>query len=253
MIGIFDSGIGGLSIVAETKKKLPDVPVVYYADSAYCPYGELKADDIKRRARKITTFLIREGVSIVVVACNTATVAAIDYLRAMFNIPFVGIVPAIKPAVAIKQKKIAVLSSDRTSKEALYHDLIDKFGAGSEISTLGSQELIAAIEDNRDDEVLEDLIKKAVASFTSDGGQVIVLGCTHFPLVKNLFEKVLGNKYQVINSGKAVAEQTARVYRNDDPEEVKEDRFYTSGDPGLLQESLKRYINMSSKVKQINL
>ncbi len=253
MIGIFDSGIGGISIAMEIRKKLPGAPIAYYADSAYCPYGELKADAIKRRARKIVTFLIREGASIVVVACNTATVAAIDYLRSIFNIPFVGIVPAVKLAVATKQKKIAVLSSNRTSKETLYHDLIDGLDSESEISTIGSQELIAGIENNKDEEVLEDLIKKAVEPFRSDEIQVIVLGCTHFPLIKNLFEKVLGSKYQVIDSGDAVAKQAACVYKNNNSEEILKDKFYTSGDPGNLQEAIKKYMKMALKVKQINL
>jgi len=207
MIVVFDSGIGGKTLVTEIKKRLPKHQVVFVSDSENCPYGEKPVAEVRKLAlAKLKPFLERTEVAVVVLACNTATVAAIDWLRQSYpKIEFVGMVPALKPAAAVsKNKKIAVLATPLTARSKKYTDLIRKFAKGYRVISVGCKGLAAAIEHN-DESQIEQLLKKYLEPLKRTGVDTVVLGCSHYVLVKSKIQKLLGQKIKVLDSHKAVA------------------------------------------------
>lgn len=216
MIVVFDSGIGGKTVVAEIKRKLPKEKVVFVSDSEHCPYGEKSAEAVRKLVvRKLDEYLDDPRTSVVVIACNTATAAAINWLREKYpNIQFVGMVPALKPAVALSEtKKIAVLATPLTVKSAKYRKLIKDFGRGARVYSIGCKGLARAIEDNRGKEI-EKLLKKYLTPFKSRGVDTVVLGCTHYVLIKSLIEKLMGSGLRVIDSNEAVVARVAALVQS---------------------------------------
>jgi glutamate racemase len=205
-IGIFDSGLGGTSIQKEIKKALPNINIIYLADTKNFPYGNKTFKKLKEIAIENTKYLISKGAKLIVVACNTATVVAIKTLRNTFpNISFVGVEPAVKPAGLIAKKGIIILSSPKATKSVQLKILIQKFVKKVEVINIGSLDLVLAIEQNKGkndiNKILNRIFPKKVLSKTD----VLVLGCTHFPLIKGLIKKHVGPKIKVVDSGAAVA------------------------------------------------
>lgn len=216
MIVVFDSGIGGKTVVAEIKRKLPKENVVFVSDSEHCPYGEKSAEAVRKLVvRKLEEYLEDPKTSVVVLACNTATVAAIDWLRKKYpKTQFVGMVPALKPAGALsKTKKIAVLATPLTVKSAKYRKLIREFGRGARFYSIGCKGLARAIEDNHRKEI-ENLLKKYLTPLKSRGVDTVVLGCSHYVLVKHQIQKLLGKAITVIDSNKAVAARVSSLVQS---------------------------------------
>lgn len=209
MTGVYDSGIGGLSVWKELKALMPEQDYVYVADSAHCPYGDKSTGYIRERACAVVRFLIERGAEAVVVACNTATAAAISYLRSHFTIPFVGMEPAIKPAVlASKTGVVGVLATANTFRGSLYHDTVMKYASGIRIVEKVGWGLVESVERG---EVPSLLIRRYVDEMLDAGADVIVLGCTHFPFLQDEIARVAGPSVRIINPAPAVARQTRRV------------------------------------------
>ena len=192
MIGIFDSGVGGLSVFREIKKILPGERYVYYSDNAHCPYGEKSKEYIIGRARDITDFLISKGADVIVVACNTATAAAIKTLRSEYSIPFIGMEPAIKPAAQLTRTGIVgVLATAGTLKADKYKDTRGKYADDVTVVEHIGQGFVELVESGQTSGTkAESIVIESVEPLLDAGADTIVLGCTHYPFLSETISKV---------------------------------------------------------------
>jgi glutamate racemase len=201
MIGIFDSGVGGLSVFREVRKLLPEESYIYYSDNAHCPYGEKSVEYIIGRAREITSFLIGKGAEIIVVACNTATAAAISTLRAEFPIKFIGMEPAVKPAVkSTKTGVVGVLATAGTLKADKYLHTREKFSEGVKIVEHIGHGFVELVEKGcLTGNEAENIVKESLKPLLDEGADRIVLGCTHYPLLRSKIMKYFGETIHLVN------------------------------------------------------
>ncbi len=211
-IGIFDSGIGGLSVVAPIRALLPDESLIYVADSAHCPYGEKADDYLRERAVAIAGLLLDLGCKAIVVACNTATVATVRMLRERLTIPVVGIEPAVKPAAAATRSGvIGVLATRATLRSDHYRDLLARHAADLRVLSEACPGWVEAVEQGRlDGPETEALVERHVRPLVAAGADTLVLGCTHFPFLRPLVERVAGPGIAVLDTGEPVARQLRR-------------------------------------------
>lgn len=212
-IGIFDSGIGGTSIWKEIQKLLPNENTIYLADSKNAPYGAKSKEEILEFSIKNTELLLQKKCKLIVVACNTATTNAIDYLRANYKVPFIGIEPAIKPAaLRTKTKKIGILATKGTLSSSLFHSTSKMFAEGITVleqEGTGLVELIEAGEINS--KTTTELLKRYIDPMLAEDIDCLVLGCTHYPYLIPVLRKLLSQRITIIDSGEAVARQTNAI------------------------------------------
>jgi glutamate racemase len=219
MIGIFDSGVGGMSVLREVRKILPDQPVIYYADSAHCPYGEKSKEYIIGRARFITETLMAKGASVIVVACNTATAAAIAALRQEYpQTPFIGMEPAIKPAaLRTRTGVVGVLATAGTLKAQKYIDTREQYSEGIKVVEHIGQGFVELVEKGiLTGPEAEKTISASLKPLLDEGADVIVLGCTHYPFLTQTIQKAAQTSHperdiQIIDPAPAVAKQLLKV------------------------------------------
>ena len=257
-IGVFDSGVGGLSILKAIHAIMPDVNTIFFADQAHVPYGSRSLQEIKELSVSITDFLIKTGAEIIVVACNTASAAALRHLRQVFpDYPFVGMEPAVKPAAQLtKSGKVGVLATPATFQGDLYNSLVEKYGAGIEIYQDTCPGLVKEIEEgnlNRDSHT-ETILRKAIMPMIDAGIDTIVLGCTHYPFTIPLIEEIAHNRITVIDPSIAVARQTKRMFEQHNlAKQNSRNRsriFITSGDPESFKTKLPIFIPEEYPVNQ---
>lgn len=212
-IGIFDSGAGGLSVLKEIIKICPTESVVYFADTANCPYGSKSAETIIAFSKKIVEFLLEQRCKIIVVACNTATAAAIDFLRANYSTPFIGMEPAIKPAALnTKTKNIGVLATAGTFKGKLYIETSNKYASGVNVCYQIGEGLVELVEStSTETPQAESLIRKYVEPMIQCNIDHLVLGCTHYPFLIDTIRKVIPQGVQIIDPAPSVAKQCLHV------------------------------------------
>ena len=213
MIGVYDSGMGGLSVLKELTSLMPGEDFTYFSDDAYCPYGPKDPDFIRERASIISQELIKDGAEMIVVACNTATAAAIGFLREKYPVPFVGMEPAIKPA-AINSRTgvIGVLATQGTFKGSLYHSTLEKLPENVRIIECVGEGLVETVEKGiLEGQEVEALIHKCIDPMLAAGADHIVLGCTHYPFLKPVIEKIAGAGVTVVNPAPAVARQAEKI------------------------------------------
>lgn len=244
MIGIFDSGVGGLSVFREIRKLLPEERYVYFSDNAHCPYGEKSKEYIIGRARTITDFMLQEGADIIVVACNTATAAAIKTLRTEYPISFIGMEPAVKPAAAITRTGvIGVLATAGTLKADKY---LSTKGLHAEDVTVVEhigQGFVELVENGiTTGPKAEVIIMESLEPLLDAGADTIVLGCTHYPFLKDTIVKVAasltpGRNVTVIDPAPAVAKHLHEVmeHANIIKREGYSLSLHASGDDSLLR------------------
>ena len=216
-IGIFDSGIGGLSIAQEIAKHLPHERFIYFADTAHVPYGPRNDQNIRELTAQAIEWLYRKGCKVAVVACNTASAFSLDYLREHYgdNFPIIGLVPALKHAVLqSKSKTVAVLATPATFRGQLIKDVVDKFAQPSGVTVIPVTclDLVPFVESGAQMSAaclatLKDILQPVV----DQGADYLVLGCTHYPFLKIAIQSIFGQKLTLIDSGLAVARQTARI------------------------------------------
>jgi glutamate racemase len=208
-IGVFDSGVGGLSVLKHIQDLLPNEQLRYVADSRYAPYGNKTVAEIQARCFTLADFLIAQGAKVLVVACNTATAAAIDALRERYTLPIIGMEPAVKPAAEASQNGIiGILATVGTLKSAQFAALLESYGRNVEVVTQACPGLVECIERGEvDSPATRDLIKQFCAPLLAEGADTVVLGCTHYPFVRALISDVLGPKVSLVDTGAAVAKQ----------------------------------------------
>lgn len=212
-IGIFDSGIGGLSIWKEIITLLPNENTIYLADSKNAPYGQKSQQEIIDLCVKNTELLLKKGCKIIVVACNTATTNAIGFLRKNYDVPFVGIEPAIKPAaLKTKTNKIGILATKGTLNSELFSKNAEKFRSNIKIIEQIGEGLVPLIETGKINSIaLDILLKKHLSNLVRQDIDYLVLGCSHYPFLIPQIKKIIGKKIKIIDSGEAVAKQTRVV------------------------------------------
>lgn len=245
MIGIFDSGTGGLSVFREIYRLLPEERYIYYSDNANCPYGEKSREYIIDRARSITSFLIGQGADIVVVACNTATAAAISTLREEFPICFIGMEPAVKPAAQTTATGVVgVLATAGTLKATKYIDTREKWAHDVKIVEHIGQGFVELVENGTvSGEEAEAVVEKSVRPLIDAGADTIVLGCTHYPFLSDTIRKVAGKPINLIDPAPAVAKHLLDIMKENGL--IRKDGFsmdlHSSGDISILK---KTYSNL---------
>ncbi|MBD0778602.1 glutamate racemase [Maribacter sp. ANRC-HE7] len=212
-IGVFDSGVGGTSIWKEINALLPHEDTIYLADSKNAPYGERTKEEIVQLSIKNTEFLLGKGCKLIVVACNTATTNAIDYLRAQYQVPFIGIEPAIKPAaLQSKSKKVGVLATKGTLSSLLFHSTVGNLAEGIRIYEQVGTGLVPLIESGKaNSPETKALLEAYLRPMVTAGIDYLVLGCTHYPYLIPLLKEILPAHIQIIDSGEAVARQTKAI------------------------------------------
>lgn len=216
-IGVFDSGVGGISVLRELRALLPQEDFVYYADSGHCPYGGKPRAEIQARACAITETLLERGAKLVVVACNTATIAAVEHLRATYPVAFVGMEPAIKPAVAqTRSGVVGVLATGAALAGEKFHKLLAAHARDVRIITQPCPGLVECVEsgDLEGPQTLA-LVQRYVEPLLAQGADMLVLGCTHYPFLRPLIQRIAGNGVSLIDTGAAVARQTQRLLQRD--------------------------------------
>ena len=228
MIGIFDSGVGGLSVFREIRKLLPEESYIYYSDNAHCPYGEKTKEYITDRAREITDFLLSKGAEIIVVACNTATAAAISTLRDEYEVPFIGMEPAVKPAASkTKSGTVGVLATAGTLKAEKYLTTRGKYAEEVRFVEHVGEGFVELVERGAiKGEEAEVIVRRSLLPLLEAGADTIVLGCTHYPFLAETIAKVASEfcperEISIIDPAPAVAKhlmeimEEHRLIRND--------------------------------------
>ena len=208
-IGVFDSGVGGLSVLKHIHAHLPHENLLYFADSLYAPYGNKTPEFIIERATYIADFLIEKRAKALVVACNTATAAAISHLRHHYSLPIIGMEPAVKPAAAAtKTGVVGVLATVGTLKSAQFAALLEHYGQNIEVVTQACHGLVERVERGElNTGITRKLVRQYVEPLLGAGADTIVLGCTHYPFVRDLIAEVAGEGVALVDTGSAVARQ----------------------------------------------
>ncbi|MDQ2903581.1 MAG: glutamate racemase [Ktedonobacteraceae bacterium] len=217
-IGVFDSGAGGLTILSALRQRLPHEDYIYIGDTAHCPYGVRSDSEIADLSIQACRFLIEQGAKLIVVACNTASQAALNTLRATLPVPFVGVVPAVKPAArATRKGRVGIAATNQAARATYLRQLIDEFAEGIQVYAIGCPELVTLVElGELDGPLVEETVRQALHPLLVEDVDVIVLGCTHFPAMRAVIERVAGSQVQIIDSGVAIARRTQAVLDTDD-------------------------------------
>jgi len=249
-IGVYDSGVGGLSVLLPLRELLPNVEVIYAADQAWCPYGPRSAEVIRERAFAVTDVLVKRGSGAIVVACNAASTAALGALRTRYpEVPFIGMEPAVKPAAAQTQTgHVGVLATVATAQGERLARLIDRFGRGVTVHVHVPEGLVELVEAGAgESDASAALLAPVLHQWMEAGVDTVVLGCTHYPFARKTIERLLGNRAEVIDPGPAVARQTARVLAHRAQRVAMHvvtsqarTVFLTSGDPHALRSAIRR-------------
>jgi len=225
-VGFFDSGVGGLSVERVFMRLCPSAEVYYVADWAYCPYGEKPESVILDRAHQLTRRLLDRGCRVIVVACNTATAVAIDVLRATYDVPFVGMEPAVKPAALhSKTGVVGILATPNTFNGRLFKTTVARFGAGIRMVTAAGVGFVELVESGQaESEAAERAVRAVLAPLLSEPIDHLVLGCTHYPFLKTVIARVAGPGVTVVDPSEAVARQALAVLETVRP--VQTDQSY---------------------------
>ncbi len=211
-IGVFDSGIGGLSVLRHIRAALPTAPLLYVADSGHVPYGDKTPDYIRERSLHIAQFLLSQGAATIVIACNTATAAAAATLRERFAVPIVGMEPAVKPAVAATRTGVVgVLATVGTLESARFAALLEQYAGSVEIVTQACPGLVEQVEAGAlDTDATHALLERYTKPLLARGADTLVLGCTHYAFLSSAITSVVGSGVTLIDTGAAVARQVVR-------------------------------------------
>jgi len=247
MIGLFDSGIGGLSVWREIARQLPQHNTLYVADQAHVPYGPRPLEEVRAFSEGIARFLLDEGADVIVIACNTASAAALRPLRETFpDAPFVGMEPAVKPATEHTATGIVgVIATPATFQGELFAALLQRFATDVRVLTGVCPGLVEQIEAGAlEAPETEAILRRCLAPLLAAGIDQLVLGCTHYPFVRPLIERIVGPGVEVIDPAPAVARQTGRVLAQRGlslaPQSRGEHIFATTGDPAAFGAQIER-------------
>jgi glutamate racemase len=246
-IGIFDSGIGGLTVLNEALRIMPNEEYIYYADTFNVPYGTKSKEEVKSLNYNIVEFLNRQGIDALVIACNTATSIAINDLRKKYKFPIIGMEPAIKYALEkYGDKRVLALATPLTLKEEKYKQLISKVDYECKVDSLAMPELVEFAEnDIFDEDIVYNYFKQKLAAFDMDKYSVIVLGCTHFLYYKKVLETIVPKEISVVDgNGGTVRNLKNTLERNKVPSNKGKVTFYQSAKEGIRKARFDKYMKL---------
>ena len=257
-IGVFDSGVGGLSVLRAMRELMPEEPVIYFGDQGHVPYGPRPLEQVRDFSEAITRFLLDQDAKLIVVACNAASAAALHYLRERFpEVSFVGMEPAVKPAVEFTRSGfVGVLATPATFQGALYASVLERFANGAQVLQDTCPGLVGQIEQgDLDGEATRGILENALRPMLDRGIDTVVLGCTHYPFVIPLIEQIVGENVRVIDPAPAVAKQAKRLLEasgiKNQMGERAQVRFYTSGNVNSLVSLLPKLLDESGSVESV--
>ena len=253
-IGVYDSGVGGLSVLRAIHSRLPNEATLYFADQAKVPYGERPLEEVRQLAEGVTRMMMSQGVKLIVIACNTASAAALKHLRALYpEFPFVGMEPAVKPAAEqTLSGKVGVLATPSTFQGELYASVVERFGKDVQIFEATCLGLVKQIERGYLHTYLtRSILQQAIQPMLAEGVDTLVMGCTHFPFVIPLIQQIAGENVRVIDPAPAIARQTERVliqqYLLRTSSAKLSHRYLTSGDPTRFSRLLEQLLGIRAK------
>jgi len=256
-VGIFDSGIGGLTVLRELRALLPGASFLYLADQAWVPYGERTLQEVRERSIRVVEELLGRGAVLVVVACNSASAAALHPLRARFpGTPFVGMEPAVKPAAALTGRGVVgVLATDATFQGVLYASVVDRHAGGVRIVEQAGAGLVDLIERG---EIAGPEVRRLLTAYLEpmqrEGIDTLVLGCTHYPFLIPVIEEILGAGVRLVDPSAAVARQVARLLGRPRPAgTVGSVEYFTTGDAATFTAQLRRLVGGDPQIHGIEL
>jgi glutamate racemase len=255
VIGIFDSGVGGLSVWRQVAERLPDEGLACLADQAHVPYGPRPLDEIRVFSEAITRFLLRQGCRIIVVACNTASAAALKSLRTTFpEVPFVGMEPAVKPAAqSTRTGKVGVLATPATFQGELFASVVERFAGGVHLINQVCPGLVEQVEAGRLDTPDTDaLLRHYLTPMMQAGVDTIVLACTHYPFLAPAIRRIAGPTVQVIDPAPAIARQVQRIMEQrgwHSESSAPRRLFYTTGDVATFARTLDQLVGVRGAVQ----
>jgi glutamate racemase len=256
-IGIFDSGVGGLSVLREIRNQYPGEDLIYIADQIHVPYGTRSRQQVLEFSEGIIRFLIQEGVKIIVLACNTASAVALAHLRKKYpDLPFVGMEPAVKPAAEeTSTGVVGVLATPTTFQGDLYASTVEKFARGVKVLQDTCPGLVDQIESGKVDHPrTREILQKALDPMLEQNVDKVVMGCTHYPFVIPIIEEIVGDQVRVIDPAPAVARQTGRLLESFNLEVNGENGsvvFHSTGDPVKLAENISDLIGIKTIVGEL--
>jgi glutamate racemase len=257
-VGIFDSGVGGLSVAAEIRRALPAEDVLYVADTAYAPYGDRPLEEVRERALAIGRYLQAAGAKLLVTACNTATAAALERLREVLTIPVVGLEPAVKTGVALTQnRKVGVMATAGTLKSERFARLVRAHARGVEVVAQPCPGLADLIEEGHlDDAALRGCLEELTQPLKRAGVDTVVLGCTHYPFVSGPLARILGPRVELVDSAPAIARRTDQLLKDAGQRASAGPasfRFVTTGDPDRVGTVVRRLWNEPVEVAGVSI
>jgi glutamate racemase len=257
-VGIFDSGAGGLTVLHECLVTLPDEDFLYLGDSARCPYGPRPHAEIRRFAHEIASYLEQEGVKLIVAACNAATSAALPALQEALRVPIVGVlVPEAHAAVqATRNRRIGLLATEATVASGRYEEIIHALDAGVDVVSVACPRLVPLIEAGEVGEELDAAVREYAAPLRAGDVDTVILGCTHYPMIRRVFERAFGRGTTLVFSAeetaREVAETLARKGIENDQGRAGETRFLTTGPPEEFRALGERFLQLPiASVEQV--
>ncbi len=252
-VGVFDSGVGGLSILAEIHRQAPGEPIVYVADQAWAPYGERSLDEVRARSFAVVDHLLDREAKAIVVACNTASAAALHALREAFPaVPFVGMEPAVKPAAEQSDRgAVGVLATKATFQGELYASVVDRHANGVRVVQRAGSGLVEMIESGQlAGAELDGLLRGHLTPMLDEGIDTLVLGCTHYPFIADAIRGVLGDHVRLVDPAPAVARQVVRVLEHNGSAAARMPErgstvYLTTDDPDRLETQVFRLLGLA--------
>jgi glutamate racemase len=257
-IGIFDSGIGGLSVAREVRAELPAESLLYVADTAYCPYGGRPLDEIRERTLRVGDFLLRQGAKALVVACNSASGAALDALRDHTSVPVIGMEPAVKPAAqATRNGRVGIMATAATLQAERFDRLMRNYAGQVQVFSQACPGLVELVEQGEIvGERARSTLQPLLEPLREAGVDTVVLGCTHYPFLREAISGILGADVALIDTGAAVARQVRRVLEGGGllrREAGGELHIYTTGQADAVAHAVSRLWGASQEVEAITI
>ncbi len=254
-IGFFDSGIGGLTVLSEALRRLPNHEYLYYADTVHAPYGPKPKDEVREYVFNAIDFLVNQGAEIIVIACNTATSIAITDLRQKYSIPIIGMEPAVKPAieyVSKSEKRVLVTATPLTLKEEKLKKLIDRLDTAHQTDLLPLPDLVRFAELYQfSDETILPYLETSLERFDVNQYGAVVLGCTHFPLFSSQFEKIFSKNVRLIDGSSGTISHLATLISEQDEEFKTSIIFYRSGEKVESRHDIESFTKILKQLKAI--
>ncbi|MFF2447756.1 glutamate racemase [Neobacillus sp. NPDC058068] len=260
-IGVIDSGVGGLTVAKEVMRQLPNEKIIYLGDTARCPYGPRTSKEVKRFTWELTTFLLEKNIKMLVIACNTATAAALDEIRKELKIPALGVInPGARAAIKrTKNYRVGIIGTEGTVKSGAYEKALKSLNSRLFVTSHACPKFVPLVESSEfEGPIAERIVEEALKPLQNQNLDTLILGCTHYPLLEPLINKVMGEKVSVISSGDETAHEISAILQYngllDTGDEEPEHEFYTTGSRRIFSKIASQWLGIPiNNVKKIKL